>query len=306
MASTPTIESLQRILQTKCYYYAYIDDNGVRGPIDMSEFKEGEPETNYYYDEDGINLPYDNVKFSVENKLEIHRLRFNQPKILPKSTQLPTLKLYNETRLFVKGKGMRMLYLLKDKGVIGNSDKEVVGSIKSNWEKPKKYNDEQDEYQVYINNVDIESDEQGKRLCKLMVQLFLLSANDSAGQNLSFHLTNAGGKISCRCYTNAFKECGYKVYAYVDDQYINEDGDEDDTREVRKEGTLEYCEELYPDPDDTGEHTTMGFIYSGVGGGKRSDSKRKKTKRHKKQKRNKTKKSRKQNHNKTKRSRKDR
>ena len=178
---------------------------------------------------------------------------------------------------------MRMLYLLKDKGVIGNSDKEVVGSIKSNWEKPKKYNDEQDEYQVYINNVDIESDEQGKRLCKLMVQLFLLSANDSAGQNLSFHLTNAGGKISCRCYTNAFRECGYKTYVYI----------ESDDDSIRKEGTIELCEELYPDPDDTGEHTTMGFIYSGVGGGKRSDSKRKKTKRQKnrKQKRNKTKKS---------------
>jgi hypothetical protein len=54
MTTIPTIESLEKILKDKCYYYAYIDDNVRRGTIDMSEFKEGKPVTKYYVEENGV------------------------------------------------------------------------------------------------------------------------------------------------------------------------------------------------------------------------------------------------------------
>jgi len=122
-----------------------------------------------------------------------------------------------------------------------------------------------------------------------MVQLFLLNANASAGENLSYWLTNAGGQFSCRCYTNAFKECGYKVFGYIKEQPYGRD----DTKRVKKEMTADLCKTIYRNPKILGENNIyMGFVYSGVSGGKRKNSKTKKSKTKKsKTKKNKTKKS---------------
>ena len=120
-----------------------------------------------------------------------------------------------------------------------------------------------------------------------MVQLFLLNANVSAGENLSYCLSNAGGQISCRCYTNAFKECGYKVFGYIEEPHGR-----NDTISIKKEMTVDLCKTIYSDPDDDGDIIHMGFLYSGVSGGKRSGSKRKNRKT-KKSKKNKKRKSRK-------------
>jgi len=382
MTTSPTIESLEQLLLSKCYYYAYIDDNGLRGTIDMSEFKQGKPVTKYYSEENGVKSEVGDSKWEVEHLINFRRKP--EDRISVKQVQLPTLQLYDadERSSFVQGIGLRILYLLKDKGVIdSNSDKEVIGTVVSNnnsgnnkiqydlfknlsnkkqrltggagpqttrpatrpanrpatrpvirpatrpanppanrpanrppslgvgsyesepeseleselESEPEPEPESQsesdtenatDEYQVYINNVDIDSDSQGKRLCKIMVQLFLLNANASAGENLSYWLTNAGGQISCRCYTNAFKECGYKVFGYIEEPHGR------DEITTKKEMTVDLCKTIYSDPDDDGDHIQMGFVYSGVSGGKRSGSKLKNRKT-KKSKKNKTRKSRK-------------
>jgi hypothetical protein len=344
MTTRPTIESLEKLLLSKCYYYAYIDDTGLRGTIDMSAFKQGKPVTKYYGEENGVKgRLYDSMWTADFN---INFRRKPEDRISAKSIELPTLQLYDADKgtNFVKGTGMRILYLLKDDGVIGSKNKEVIGTVvtvnnggndnKIVYEAFKNLSNKKqrltdgagsdeydpelesepksepeseserepdteyitDEYKVYINNVDIDSDSQSKRLCKIMVQLFLLNANVSAGENLSFYLTNAGGQISCRCYTNAFKECGYKVFGYIE-----EPRGRHDTITIKKEMTVDLCKTFYSDPDDNDAYIQMGFVYSGISGGKRSGSKSK-NKKTKKSGKIKTKKSRK---NKTRKSRKN-
>ena len=278
MTTSLTIDSLEQLLLGKCYYYVYIDDNGIRGTLDKSEYKEG-TKTMYYGEENGVKGPLYYNKDFAETTINSGRKKTDD-RILVNSIELPILQLNyktSEESIFFTGKGMRILYFLKDKGVIGNRDKEVVGTVVStnNGMKIRV----PDEYEVYIDNVDIDKYSQRKGLCKLMVKLFILNANVSAGKNLSFSLINAGGEKACRCYTRAFNECGYKVFGYIN---------EGDTKNIKKEMTVELCEDIYKNPADNHEDDDsiyMGFVYTGViNGGKRSGSKRKnrKTKKNRK------------------------
>ena len=343
MTSSVTIESLEQLLISKCYYYAYVDDNGIRGTLDKSLFKPGPTTTRYSYKKNGVQGKIYTTE--ADAKFEANLMRKPEDKILVESIELDTLQLYDESfgrNTFVKGIGMRKLYLLKDDGIIDSNDgiihsndgiidsskKEVIGTVVSRndreRDKKKSYNvfenlsnktqnlsgsaetepvnqpatqpateSVNDEYQVYINNVDIENDSQGKHLCKIMVQLFLLNANASADEKLSFCLNNAGGLKSCMCYTRAFKKCGYKVFGYIDERYGR------GTITIKKEMEEDLCNAIYGNqPFDTNfnfnssdtEFTfDMGFVYTGESGGKRTGSKRKNRKT-KKSRKNKTRK----------------
>lgn len=83
-----------------------------------------------------------------------------------------------------------------------------------------KYNyliDDDDTDYVHLSYVEINKSSRGKGLCKLMIQLCTLIINNEKGTKCSFHLENAGNKISCKCYFDAFNECGYSGYYYTED-----------------------------------------------------------------------------------------
>jgi hypothetical protein len=314
MTTIEKIQYLEQILRNKCYYYAYIDDKytyidgngdlnvGLRGTIDEHEFKIGTLPAYRVVNGEVIEPFYFN-KGNADNYAS--RLRAMGPgyDISVESVILPALHLHtdNDANSFIPGIGKRILYLLKDDGKIGTEDKEVIGTVISDGNGNNelinmKYNvletssnkkrkisvenvsdeDEEyiDKYQVYINKVDIDEESQDKGLCKIMMQLFLLNANFSADENLSFFLENYDGICNCKCYARAFEECGYKVFGYINDN--------DDDEIIKKiEMTHDVCDIIYPkkvdkhkryNPDDT---IDMGFVYSGLIGGKRSAIKRK-------------------------------
>jgi D-alanyl-lipoteichoic acid acyltransferase DltB (MBOAT superfamily) len=108
-----------------------------------------------------------------------------------------------------------------------------------------------------------------------MVQLFILNTNFSNKQKLSFGLMNIGKDISCKCYFDAFNECGYTSFSHIYD----EDGSDNliKTKMTRDSCDINY--EMY-----------MEFIPNMSSGGNYKKSKTKKTKKSK-TKKSKTKKS---------------
>ena len=101
--------------------------------------------------------------------------------------------------------GNQVLYIIKQDIIIGY----VIGNIIT--EDLHEYMDESD---IYINSVKINTQNQKKGLCKMMVKLFILCVNNSKNKYLSYILANTGGAVSCRCYINAFNECGYLSFLY--------------------------------------------------------------------------------------------
>ena len=120
------------------------------------------------------------------------------------------------------------------------------------------YRDKNNNPYVYISYVEIKENNRRQGLCKLMIQLFLLSVNESEKQTRSFNLENTSGSTSCKCYFDAFTECEYLTYSYNNEP--EEDGKELMTREM--------C--------DTRE-TAMAFVYRGLIGGKMKTNKKTKT-----------------------------
>jgi hypothetical protein len=148
---------------------------------------------------------------------------------------------------------MKILYLLKDRNIIGH--------IKGHSNLSHLTSFEDYTYDVYIDYVFIDNDFRNKKLCKIMVQLFLLNANLSANNKISFLLLNSGGEISCKCYFDAFNECGYKIFAY---QY---DWEKEEMATTRTQIIRDNCanHEMY-----------MSFIPNNVNGGKYKKNKKSK------------------------------
>jgi hypothetical protein len=288
---------------------------GVRGTIDEHEFKIGTLPA-YRVVKNKVIEPFYFNKGNADNYASTLRAMGPGYDISVKSVILPALHLHkdNDANSFIPGIGKRILYLLKDDGKIGTEDKEVIGTVISNGNGNNelinmKYNvlepssnkkqkrsvgnvsdedednpeteknvDFSDKYQVYIDNVDIDEESQDKGLCKIMMQLFLLNANFSAGENLSFCLDNDDGICNCKCYARAFEECGYEVFGYINEYSIDNDNDAI-TKKI--EMTHDECDIIYPKKVDKRKHYNpddpigMGFVYSGLIGGKRSAIKRK-------------------------------
>jgi hypothetical protein len=101
--------------------------------------------------------------------------------------------------------GNQVLYIIKQDIIIGY----VKGNMIT--EDLHEYMDESD---IYIDSVKINIQNQKKGLCKMMVKLFILCVNNSKNNYLSYILANTGGTVSCRCYINAFNECGYLSFLY--------------------------------------------------------------------------------------------
>ena len=238
------------------YDYAYIDDNGIQGTINAENFKDVEIAKYYYNDGNEYIVRPTNLilaQFSMERKgLNVGLLK----KITDNAKSLYLQKPY-----FYPGKTNKILYLLKNNVVIGYVEGNSLDS---------KLN-ELGSYEVYIDYVFIIDEYRGKKLCKLMVQLFLLSVNDSSNKKLSFLLINAGKEIACKCYFNAFNECGYTSFLYSYD-VENDKLVVNQNELVREKMSPSTCD------SDIDTLTFMGFLYSGSSGGKTNKTKKLKMK----------------------------
>lgn len=252
----PIVKSLDDVIseiKSSGYDYAYIDDNDRQGTINSINFKDIEL-TQYYYNDgnEDIVKPTINLilaQFFIEKK--------GLDKSLLRKRTINVISLFSQKPYFYPGKTNKMLYLLKNNVVIGYVD----GNSTDN-----KLND-LGSYEVYIDYVSIIDEYRGKKLCKLMVQLFLLSVNDSNNKKLSFLLINAGKEIACKCYFNAFNECGYTSFLY---NYDVENNKLMDTQNelVRIKMSPSTCD------SDINIQTFMGFIYRGSSGGKTKKTKK--------------------------------
>jgi hypothetical protein len=108
------------------------------------------------------------------------------------------------------------------------------------------------------------------------MKLFILYANISANKHLSFSLINSGREFACRCYTNAFNECGYKAQYFFENPNELSDITADLCKKIYKKTTND---ETPPNDNDQEDNIIyMMFEYKNKRkrvGGKRSWSKRK-------------------------------
>ena len=82
---------------------------------------------------------------------------------------------------------------------------------------------------IVILDVAIHPAYRKKGLCKIMIQYFILSVNESIKNVKSFELLNAGEEPSFRCYLSGFSECGYVSHIIENDgtlTKINKDHDD--------------------------------------------------------------------------------
>jgi hypothetical protein len=197
-------------IKSKGYDYMYIDDNTINGTLDSSVFqnvkklyyitKSGEKK----YVRAGINPPLLNLFLSKEG-LDITAL---------KEDDFPDKQIYSHSKVFSYNKNIINIYLIEGETVIGY----ITGS--SNTSEIPTSN-----FDIVISYVHIDPHHRGNKLCKLMTQLFLLNVNLSFETNLSFGLYNLGEEISCKCYFDAFTECGYETFYYnVYDDLRNTEG----------------------------------------------------------------------------------
>ena len=159
----------------------------------------------------------------------------------------------------------------------------IVGHVKSNTNENDLQYFSDYKYDMYIFNVNVDEEHRNKRLCKIIVKLFVLNSNAMANTQLSYLLLNIGKDISCKCYYRAFNECGYDVFAY---KYNVKEGELDSVRTPII--NVNECSKYDP---DLAEEMYMAFVYRGLYGGKNQPCKMKKTRKtNKRKKYNKSKK----------------
>jgi hypothetical protein len=197
-------------IKSKGYDYMYIDDNTINGTLHPSVFQD--VKKLYYikksgekrYVSAGINPALLNF-FLSKDGLDITAL---------KEDDFPDKQIYSHSNVFSYNKDMINIYLIEGETVIGY----ITGS--SNTSEIPTSN-----FDIVISYVHIDPHHRGNKLCKLMIQLFLLNVNLSFETNLSFGLYNIGEEISCKCYFDAFTQCGYQTFYYnVDDDLQNTEG----------------------------------------------------------------------------------
>lgn len=197
-------------IKRKGYDYIYIDDNRINGTLDPSVFKD--VKKLYYikksgqkkYVKAGINPAILNSFLSKEG-LDITAL---------KEDDFAEKQIYSHPTVFSYNKDMINIYLTEGETVIGY----ITGSSDTS-EIPTS------NFDIVISYVNIDPRHRGNKLCKLMTQLFFLNVNLSFESNLSFGLYNIGEEISCKCYFDAFTECGYQTFYYnIDDDLQNTEG----------------------------------------------------------------------------------
>jgi len=115
-------------------------------------------------------------------------------------------RIYSSKIYFTPDKNNIILYL------IDNTN--IIGYIKASCDSSNINKQISEHSDIIIDYVSIDDKYRGKKLCKLMIKLFLLNANLSYGRNLSFCLYNIGRDISCKCYFDAFTDFNYSTFFY--------------------------------------------------------------------------------------------
>lgn len=190
-------------IQKKGYDFIFIDENGIIGTIDNitqesmneiisnSTIKEKDTRRNYYYIDNGKKqkLPWF-VRRREEKIKELGLL----PDEIEEEIEEFDIELFSPSVITNKNK---RLYILHNNYIIS-----YIGAMANDID-------------VNIDFVEVNPNYRNKRLCRLMMKLFIRIVNNS--RKLTFSLKNAGGEISCRCYVNAFTEIGYKSYYNVEE-----------------------------------------------------------------------------------------
>lgn len=114
--------------------------------------------------------------------------------------------IYSSKIFFTPNKNNIILYLI--------DNKDIIGYIQASFDSSNINNKISEHSDIIIDYVSINEKYRGKKLCKLMIKLFLLNANLSMNRNLSFCLYNIGGDISCKCYFDAFAYFDYSTFFY--------------------------------------------------------------------------------------------
>ena len=187
---------------------------------------------NYIYIDDN------RIYGTLDNSVFINDIK----KIKGKNTLVKRIYFTPLKPVFRPNNNQMILYLIQDEVIAGY----IQGSTDTS--------EINDSYDIMIDYVSISDEHRGKKLCKLITQLFLLNVNLSYGRNLSFALLNIGKEIGCKCYYDAFTENGYLTFFYETNNYkiIGEP----------KNMTKNLCS-VYKD-----QMISMIFIYRNLSGGK--------------------------------------
>lgn len=230
------------------YDYMYIDDNGIHGTLDSNPFIN--VKKYYYIDSKGKKryMPHTRDIGIINRNLKER----NVDSSLLKEDETISKEIYSYPLFFTPNENNMNLYLIQGENVIGyvtgSSDTSKITEINEITETTGA------KIEIVISYVNIDNNYRGKKLCKLMVQLFLLNVNSTYSKKLSFFLYNVGGIAACRCYFTSFNECGYDTFYYTVDD-----------KEQKTMTNKELCNE---------NMLRMVFLYRGIPGGKRKKNKK--------------------------------
>lgn len=210
MSDNTNLSNVISQIQALGFDYMYIDDDGIEGTLDPNVFRTVK---RYYY----LNNDGNEVYLSEDKKIAediVKQLDLNDELDDDEIYQEENFskQIYSFDDVFYEGMRKTNIYLIDKKVESPLVICRILGTF--NTFGTNRLTGEA--FDVEIEHVEVNENYRNKKLCKLMTQLYLLIVNKRHKRNLSFALynINEAKDISCKCYFDAFNECGYVANYY--------------------------------------------------------------------------------------------